>query len=188
MIMPNSFVDLHYNKKHTLILNKQNIKIMTNLKMVKTGEFNISKKLITQEIWKRVMGEMPVLYSDKMGKVRLPYEGDAPICFISHIEALEFIEKLNAQTGKNYRLPTEAEWEFAARGGYIKKGDMWEWCNCTMPNTANYIDANYINAICKGGIFPYNMVTGLSKKATIEEEYPVWVRSRYKNIGFRVIG
>jgi hypothetical protein len=162
---------------------------MNNLKMVKTGEFNISKHLITQELWKRVMGEMPVLYSDSTGKVRLPYKGDAPICFISHIDALEFIEKLNAQTGENYRLPTEAEWESAARGGYIEKGDMWEWCNCTMPNTANPIHANYIVAVCKfGHCTAHELVTGLAKKATIEEEYPVWVRSRFKNLGFRVIG
>jgi formylglycine-generating enzyme required for sulfatase activity len=47
---------------------------------------------------------------------------NCPVENVSWNDAQDFIRKLNQQTGKNYRLPTEAEWEFAARGGNKSKG------------------------------------------------------------------
>jgi formylglycine-generating enzyme required for sulfatase activity len=46
---------------------------------------------------------------------------NCPVEQVSWDDVQEFIRKLNAQTGKNYRLPTEAEWEYAARGGQLSK-------------------------------------------------------------------
>ena len=79
---------------------------------VTVSSFHISKYQVTQAQWKAVMGNNPS-----------NFKGDnLPVEQVSWIEVQEFINKLNAQTGKQYRLPTEAEWEFAARGGIKSKG------------------------------------------------------------------
>ena len=75
---------------------------------VTVGSFNIGKYPVTQGQWKALMGSNPSRFS----------KGDNyPIEYISWNEAQEFIRRLNTVTGKRYRLPTEAEWEYAARGG-----------------------------------------------------------------------
>ena len=79
---------------------------------VTVSSFYIGKYEITQTQWKAVMGANP---SDQIGDY-LPVEN------VSWYDCQEFIRRLNAQTGKNYRLPTEAEWEYAARGGNRSKG------------------------------------------------------------------
>ena len=72
-----------------------------------THNYYMGKTEVTQALWTAVMGENP---SD--------FEGDNnPVNNVSWTECQEFIAKLNAATGKNFRLPTEAEWEFAAQGG-----------------------------------------------------------------------
>jgi formylglycine-generating enzyme required for sulfatase activity len=74
---------------------------------VTLSDFYIGKTEITQAQWKAVMGDNPSRFKDDS----LPVEN------VSWNEVQDFIGKLNAQTGKNYRLPTEADWEYAARGG-----------------------------------------------------------------------
>jgi formylglycine-generating enzyme required for sulfatase activity len=70
-------------------------------------DFDLSTFEITQAQWKNVMGDNPS--ADKCD--------DCPVTNVSWNDIQVFIEKLNAATGKHYRLPTEAEWEYAARGG-----------------------------------------------------------------------
>lgn len=70
--------------------------------------FYISKYEVTQELWQAVMDANP---SEFKGDSRRPVEN------VSWYDCQEFINKLNHKTGKAFRLPTEAEWEFAARGG-----------------------------------------------------------------------
>ena len=74
---------------------------------VKLSDFYIGKYEVTQSVWQSVMGNNP---SDFRGD-NLPVEN------VSWNDIQEFIRKLNERTGKSYRLPTEAEWEYAARGG-----------------------------------------------------------------------
>jgi formylglycine-generating enzyme required for sulfatase activity len=69
--------------------------------------FEMGKYEVTQAQWKALMPINPSQSSDD----------SLPVDHISWDMAQEFIEKLNAKTGKNYRLPTEAEWEYAARAG-----------------------------------------------------------------------
>ncbi len=69
--------------------------------------FSIGTYEVTQAQWKVVMGNNPSAYKCD----------DCPVTNVSWTDIQAFITKLNQMTGKTYRLPTEAEWEFAARGG-----------------------------------------------------------------------
>ena len=74
------------------------------------SNFYIGETEVTQELWEEVMGSNPSLFTPNGSKKR-------PVESVSWDDCQEFIRRLNQLTGKNFRLPTEAEWEFAARGG-----------------------------------------------------------------------
>ncbi len=79
---------------------------------VKLNDFYIGKYPVTQKLWKKVMGTNPSAF----------YGPELPVESVSWEEIQLFIKELNAITGKKYRLLTEAEWEYAARGGIKGKG------------------------------------------------------------------
>ena len=79
------------------------------LHRVNIQSFAIGKYEVTQEQWYAVMGDNP---SDNKGRT-LPVEN------VSWDDAILFVQKLSQKTGKKYRLPSEAEWEYAARGGQL---------------------------------------------------------------------
>ena len=92
---------------------------------VTVSDYYIGKYEVTQAQWKAIMGNNPSTF-----------KGDnLPVETVSWNDVQEFIRKLNAQTGKNYRLSTEAEWEFAARGGNGSKGNKYSGSN-TASNVA----------------------------------------------------
>ena len=86
---------------------------------VTVSSFYIGKYEITQKQWKTMMGKNPSLHKGD----------DHPVENISWNDVQEFIIRLNAATGKKYRLPTEAEWEYAARGGSNSKGFRYSGSN-----------------------------------------------------------
>ena len=87
--------------------------------LVTLSDYRIGKTEVTQELWQAVMGSNPSY--DK---------GDnLPVENVSWNDCQEFIKKLNSLTGLNFRLPTEAEWEYAARGGNKSKGYKYSGSN-----------------------------------------------------------
>ena len=79
---------------------------------VTLGDYYIGKYPVTQELWWAVMGNNPAQFKDNLKN---------PVENVSWNDTWEFIRKLNQNTGKDYRLPTEVEWEFAARGGSLSR-------------------------------------------------------------------
>ena len=91
--------------------------------------YYIGKTEVTQELWQAVMGSNPSNFTGK----------NLPVEKVSWDDCKTFIAKLNALTGKNFRLPTEAEWEFAARGGNKSRG--YKYCGSnTLSDVAWYVD------------------------------------------------
>ncbi|MDY0281863.1 MAG: SUMF1/EgtB/PvdO family nonheme iron enzyme, partial [Salinivirgaceae bacterium] len=80
---------------------------------VTVSDFYMGKYEVTQAQWRAIMGSNPSRFSGC---------DNCPVEQVSWNDVQEFIKKLNAKTGKKYRLPTEAEWEYAARGGVETHG------------------------------------------------------------------
>ena len=83
------------------------------------SDYFIGETEVTQALWQAVMGSNPSQFS---GTQR-------PVEKVSWDDCLTFISKLNELTGMTFRLPTEAEWEFAARGGTKSNGYLWSGSN-----------------------------------------------------------
>ena len=75
--------------------------------------FSIGQTEVTQALWQAVMGNNPSDFADNPQR---------PVECVSWDDCKRFINHLNQMTGKAFRLPTEAEWEFAARGGNLSQG------------------------------------------------------------------
>lgn len=100
------------------------------LHSVTLSSFKIAKYEVTQAQWQLLMGTSISQQQSKAGASSLYGVGDNyPMYYVSWNEAQEFISRLNAATGKNYRLPTEAEWEYAARGGNQSRGYKYSGSN-----------------------------------------------------------
>ena len=86
---------------------------------VSLDDFYIGETEVTQELWEAVMGTNIGNQKDKSSYgTKLRGAGkDFPMYYVNWYEAKEFCDILSKMTGKTFRLPTEAEWEYAARGG-----------------------------------------------------------------------
>ena len=86
---------------------------------VTLSSYYIGKTEVTQALWQAVMGSNPSYFKGS----------DRPVEWVSWDDCQEFIQKLNRLTGRNFRLPTEAEWEFACRGGNNSRGYKYSGSN-----------------------------------------------------------
>ena len=96
---------------------------------VTLSDYYIGETEVTQELWTAVMGNNPSYYKGN----------NKPVEQVSWNDCQEFVKKLNQLTGKNFRLPTEAEWEYAARGGNKSQGYKYSGSN-TLGDVAWYGD------------------------------------------------
>ena len=104
---------------------------------VTLSSFSISQTEVTQELWDAVMGTNPSYHTGDM---------QCPVECVSWNDCQAFIAQLNQLTGEQFRLPTEAEWEFAARGGNKSQGTRYAgsnniddiaWYNANSSNTTH---------------------------------------------------
>ena len=95
-----------------------------------TNDYYIGKYEVTQALWQAVMGDDPSYF-----------KGDnLPVEAVTWDDCQEFIGKLNRITGKTFRLPTEAEWEYAARGGNKSRG--YQYSGSNNPSNVAWYDDN----------------------------------------------
>ncbi len=94
---------------------------------VTLSDYYIGETEVTQALWKAVMGRNPSYNKSNSN----------PVEHVSWNDCQKFIKKLNKLTGRTFRLPTEAEWEFAARGGNKSKGYKYAGSN-SIDNVAWY--------------------------------------------------
>lgn len=87
---------------------------------VTLDDYYIGETVVTQELWKTVTGS---------NLSRFQGDDNLPVECVSWEDAKAFIKKLNGITGRRFRLPTEAEWEYAARGGKRRKGYKYSGSN-----------------------------------------------------------
>lgn len=115
---------------------------------VTLSDYYIGQTEVTQALWKAVMGSNP---SDSNSK------GDnLPVEQVSWDDCQVFIQNLNQLTGKQFRLPTEAEWEYAARGGRKSRGykyaggnniDLVAWCGDNSGNRTHTVATKQANEL-----------------------------------------
>lgn len=90
------------------------------LHKVTLSNFYLSKYEVTQQLWQKIMGNNPSTNKDC---------SECPVDLVSWDQTQEFIRKLNEMTGKTYRLPTEAEWEYVRKGGQKSNGTTYAGSN-----------------------------------------------------------
>ena len=94
-------------------------------------DYYIGETEVTQELWEAIMP-----------KNRSKHKGPKlPVEYINYEQCQEFIQRLNKLTGRHFRLPTEAEWEYAAKGGRKSKGYLYAGSN-----QLNEVAQTYANA------------------------------------------
>lgn len=102
-----------------------------NVRRVTVDGFYIGMLEVTQSQWEKVVGTNIYTQKNKAGEYNTYSVGpDYPMCYVSWEEATEFCRLLSNKTGRTYTLPTEAQWEYAARGG--KKADGTKYAGSNM--------------------------------------------------------
>lgn len=102
---------------------------------VTINAFYMCKYDVTQKEWKTIMGSLPAANTCE----------NCPVINVTWFDAQQFINKLNQLSGKNYRLPTEAEWEYAAKGG--NKGHGYKFSGANEANEVAWYDSTLSKSI-----------------------------------------
>ena len=108
-----------------------------------TKNYYIGETEVTQALWKAVTGYSPTSGGTSWTST-FGIGDNYPAYYISYEDVMSFITKLNSMTGENFRMPTEAEWEFAARGGNKSNGYTYSGSN-TLGDVAWYTENSNSN-------------------------------------------
>ena len=115
---------------------------------VTLSDYSIGMTEVTYGLWKAVTGSYPPLYAPQLHSDEMPH------WYCSWDEAKAFISQLNELTGLNFHLPSEAQWEFAARGGNLSKGYKYSGSN-NIDEVAWYTGNSVLNEChCVGMLKP----------------------------------
>lgn len=95
---------------------------------VTLSSFYMAETEVTQALWYAVMGQKPTSGGSQWSS-SCGLGDNFPAYYVSYTDCQEFITKLNGLTGQAFRMPTEAEWEYAARGGKKSKGYVFSGSN-----------------------------------------------------------
>ena len=133
-----------------------------------TNDYYIGKYEVTQALWKTVMGYNPSSFKG----------GNLPVENVSWNDCQEFISKLNSITGKTFRLPTEAEWEYAARGG--KKSRSYQYSGSNNISDVAWYNGNSGNKTHAVGTKQANELGIYDMSGNVVERCQDWYE-RYNN-------
>lgn len=150
-------------------------------------DFSIGKYEVTQQLWEAVMGSNPSYFDYKPERVKIKFNvstGHAlnftpqhPVDNITWWDAQKFIDSLNKLTGEKFRLPTEAEWEYAARGGKYKENSIYSGSNKF--NTVAWCCENDCGSSSKVGLKIPNILGIYDMSGNIAEWCSDWYDENY---------
>lgn len=127
-----------------------------NVRRITVDGFFIGMLEVTQSQWEKVAGTSIYQQKSKAGSNTYGIGPDYPMYCVSWDEAMEFCRMLSNKTGRTYTLPTEAQWEYAARGGNKNEGakyagsnmiDAVAWYDSNSANTAHIVGSKRANAL-----------------------------------------
>lgn len=154
--------------------NEQNVRNIT------LSGFYIGIMEVTQSQWERVMGTTIQQQKAKAGYNSLYGVGsDFPIYYVNWSEAMEFCRILSEKTGKKYTLPTEAQWEYAARGGQRANYD--RYAGSSRIEDVAWYSGNSKSTIHPCGKMNANALGLYDMSGNVSEWCADWYNSYYKS-------
>lgn len=136
------------------------------------SSFMMSKYEVTQAQWEYILGSNPSFFKDC---------AKCPVEQVSWEDVQEFINTLNSISGQNYRLPTEAEWEYAARGGKDGKGYQYSGSNTMKTSRENEkLQAKLFNE--KASLQNEKRRSDRDKRALMEQHFELEIKKASKDI------